>query len=86
MLNKIKKHLLKNTFIIVNENKTRLVFEKDNFKVFIYTRKHITIDLTLISDNKSFTVATRYFIETYDDYLYLLTKTTRSPLFDKSIL
>jgi hypothetical protein len=82
MLDKIKNYLLEKGFKINSEDKETISLSiNDSVAIFTIVFSEQTITFSYMFNNKKRTIADRYKIETFDEFVFLITKSMRSPIF-----
>ena len=86
LINSIDNYLINNNFKKVKSNQSiqnyKLTLEKNHsFFVSIFIDDFLSIDLYSIFELGKDTYAKRYQIKNFKEFIFLITKTSRSPLF-----
>jgi hypothetical protein len=89
LISSIKKTLTDKSFVknsdFCNENVSTYDYKmssQDWFRVSVfYDSKFISVDITHITNSDKFRIAERYEIQNINEFIFLLSRTSRSPLF-----
>jgi hypothetical protein len=89
LIKEIKECLIENSFIkeddFCNENVVTYDYKmsvQDLFRVSVFfDSDFISVDVNLVSINEKFRIAERYEVQNINEFLFLINRTSRSPLY-----